>query len=70
MNKNGKLVTTDEEKTEVLGNFFALVFTGNLSSHSFQVHLEGTSRQGLGEQSHSHCKGRLGSSPPEEQECT
>jgi len=37
MNKNGKLVTTDEEKDEVLHIFFASVFTGNLSSHTSQV---------------------------------
>jgi len=30
MNKNGNLVSKDEEKAEVL-NFFASVFTGNLS---------------------------------------
>jgi len=31
MNKNGNLVSTEEEKAEVLHNFFASVFTGNLS---------------------------------------
>jgi len=31
MNKNGSLIPTDEEKGEVLNNFFASVFTGNLS---------------------------------------
>ena len=33
MNKNGDLVSTDEEEAEVLNNFFASVFTGNLSPH-------------------------------------
>ncbi|KFQ61696.1 hypothetical protein N334_12538, partial [Pelecanus crispus] len=33
MNKNGDLVSTDEEKAEVLSNFFASFFNGNLSPH-------------------------------------
>jgi len=32
VNMNGNLVSTDEDKVEVLNNFFASVFTGNLSS--------------------------------------
>jgi len=36
MNKTGKLVTMDEQKAEAL-NFFALVFTCSLSSHTSQV---------------------------------
>ncbi|KFQ62135.1 hypothetical protein N334_11299, partial [Pelecanus crispus] len=37
MNKKGNLVSTDEEKAEVLNNFFASVFTGNLSSHPSRI---------------------------------
>jgi len=33
MNKNDDLLSTDEEKDEVLSNIFATVFTGNLSPH-------------------------------------
>jgi len=33
ISKTGKLATTDQGKAEVLNNFFALVFTGNLPSH-------------------------------------
>lgn len=35
--QNWHTVTTDEEKAEVLNDKFALVFTGNLSSHTSQV---------------------------------
>ena len=33
MSKNGDLVSIDKEKAEVLKNFIASVFTGNLPSH-------------------------------------
>jgi len=37
MNKTGKLVTMDEKEAGVLNNFFASVFTGNLSSYMSRV---------------------------------
>jgi len=37
MCKNGKLVSTDEEKAEILNNIFASVFTDNLSPHPSRV---------------------------------
>jgi len=38
MNTTGKLVTKREGKAEVLKDFFASVFTGNIFLHTFQVH--------------------------------
>jgi len=37
MSETGKLVTADEQKAEVVSNYFASVFTGNLSSHTSRV---------------------------------
>ncbi|KAK4821640.1 hypothetical protein QYF61_026107 [Mycteria americana] len=37
MSKTCKLVTTDEEKAEVLNNHFVSIFIGNLFSHTSQV---------------------------------
>jgi len=37
MNKNGDLVSTDEEKAEVLNNLSVSVFTGSLSPHPSRV---------------------------------
>jgi len=37
MSKNGKLLSTDEDKTEVLKKIFASVFTSNLSPHPSPV---------------------------------
>jgi len=62
MSKTVKLVTTDEEKAEVLNKIFASVFP-HLSSGW-------TTRRRLGEQSPSQRKRRSGSWSPEELEHT
>jgi len=55
MSKNGKLISTDEEKAEVLNNFTASVCTGNLPPRPSPV-------DGLQEdQSPSHGNGTPGS---------
>jgi len=38
MSKSSKLATTHKEKAEIVNNFLASVFTGNLSSHASRVH--------------------------------
>jgi len=62
MSKTGKLVTTDEQKAEVLkvlNNSFASVSTANLSSHTSRV--EGLQDGDWGSKSPSHSKRRSGS---------
>jgi len=47
MNRNGNLVSTVEEKAEVLGNFFASVFSGSLPPHPSPVDgLQGGDQKG------------------------
>jgi len=58
MNKSSNLISTDEEKAEVLHYFFASVFTGNLSTHPSLV--DGLATWGSVGQSCSHGKGRPG----------
>ena len=55
--KTGRLVMMDEEKAEVLHNFFACLHWQPLFPH---LSSGWTAERGLGEQSPSHCKGRSG----------
>jgi len=57
MNKNGDLVSTDEEQAEVLNNIFASVFTGNLCPCSSRV----KALQNRDQRSKAPSKGRSGS---------
>ncbi|KAK4826467.1 hypothetical protein QYF61_009194 [Mycteria americana] len=47
MNKNGDLVSTDEEKAEVLKNIFASAFTGNHSPHPSRANGQHVGDQGV-----------------------
>lgn len=64
--RTGKLLTMDMEKAEVLSEFYASVFTGNLLC----LLSRWLSRQGLGKQSPSYCERRSGLRAPEEPERT
>ncbi|KFZ52138.1 hypothetical protein N321_14184, partial [Antrostomus carolinensis] len=46
MSNHGDLVTIDEKRAEVLNNFFASVFTGNLSPHSSRADVPQVKDQG------------------------
>ncbi|KAK4808500.1 hypothetical protein QYF61_005817 [Mycteria americana] len=46
MNKNDEIVSTNEEKAEVLNNFFASVFSGNRSPHPSRVNGQHVGDQG------------------------
>ena len=63
MNMTGKVVKTDNEKTEVLSKFCLSLHYQPLIPH---LSSGWTERQGLREQSRSHCKRRSDSGPPGE----
>ena len=73
VNIKGELASTDEEKAEVLNEFFASVFTGSQDSNISHVP-EPCIPKPLGREwgskfHYPHCKGRASLKPPHETEC-